>query len=123
VSGSQEQVNNRKIKGRFQKGLSGNPGGRPKGIKDKAVQIKLGFYEAFDKLGGVDGLVAWAKKYHNLKEFYKILAHMLPREVDVQGEGIGNTRVLIIHPTEKEMNEYKRSRGITVKTVSKQVSE
>ena len=69
---------------RFQPGQSGNPGGLKKGIRKKSGEIKLAMMEAFEKLGGVDGLVKWALKYNNKKEFYRLLIQLLPKDLDVE---------------------------------------
>jgi hypothetical protein len=45
------------------------------------------FLETFDRLGGVEGLVAWASAYNeNLSEFYKIYARMIPKDVHITDE-------------------------------------
>lgn len=55
------------------------PGGRPEGSKNKLGLIREGFAEAFEQLGGVEGLTEWGKK--NKGAFYKILAKILPKEI------------------------------------------
>ena len=71
-------------KGRlFQKGVSGNPGGMKKGTKHNATLIKEAFFQAFDDIGGIDALAEWAKKSRNQKDFYKILASLLPKDLDL----------------------------------------
>ena len=68
----------------FKKGQSVNPNGRPKNSKDKSTKIKLAFMEAFDLLGGVKGLVSWAKERpSNQSDFYRILASLLPKDIDL----------------------------------------
>jgi len=48
------------------------------------------FLEAFDRLGGVDALVAWAGRHDdNLGRFYQMLSKLLPREVDLRSNGGG----------------------------------
>jgi len=52
---------------------------------DKAV--RSAFLLAFERLGGLEGLVSWASDSPaNLKEFYKLLLTTLPKEVEVGGE-------------------------------------
>jgi hypothetical protein len=70
----------------FKKGKSGNPNGRPRNSKNKFTNIKLAFMDAFDTMGGVNGLVAWAtnkKRPTNQSDFYRILASLLPKNVDL----------------------------------------
>jgi len=45
-------------------------------------QIRRDFAEAFDRLGGVDGLVGWAKEDNvNMKVFYTLFSKMVTKEV------------------------------------------
>ncbi|NRP54177.1 hypothetical protein AA93_12145 [Xylella fastidiosa subsp. pauca 11399] len=67
------------------KGQSGNPKGRAMGSKNRnTAAIKQAFLEAFDQLGGVPALVAWAQE--NKTDFYKLAARMIPMETRVSGE-------------------------------------
>ena len=77
------QDNHRNNKGQFTAGNSGNPYGPCKGYKKKTLEIRLAFMEAFDKMGGVEGLVNWAKEKRNTTDFYRILAHLLPKDIDL----------------------------------------
>lgn len=68
----------------FKKGNSG----RPKGIPNKFTTLKQAFLDAFEELGGVQGLVAWAKRSNsNRGVFYNMLKSMLPRDVVLQNPG------------------------------------
>lgn len=60
---------------------AGNRGkGRKKGVPNKTTaSVKAALIEAFDKLGGVKALVAWARTEKT--EFYKLYAKLLPTEV------------------------------------------
>ena len=63
----------------------GNPG-RPKGAKDKFTTLKQAFLDAFrdEEIGGSKGMVKVFKKSDAKKiMFFKIMAGMLPRNVDV----------------------------------------
>jgi len=65
-------------KGKF---LRGNPG-KPKGAINKFTSLKNAFLEAFEELGGVKGLVEWAKKNEgNKRLFYQLISKMLPSNV------------------------------------------
>lgn len=50
-------------------------------------QAKENLEEAFEKMGGIRGLVTWGKK--NKTEFYKIWARLIPKDVSVNpGQGL-----------------------------------
>jgi hypothetical protein len=69
----------------FVKGKSGNPKGKKKGTPTKKTQsVKEAFRLAFEGVGGVRALVAWAKEEKT--EFFKIYSKLLPREVELSGE-------------------------------------
>ena len=63
-------------------GSSGNPNGRPLGSKNKFTTLKNAFIETLDELCGVDNLVKWARA--NQAEFYRIVARLMPREVEAK---------------------------------------
>ena len=67
------------------KNWNGNAAGRPKGskTKHKATLIKEAFFQAFEDIGGVEALAEWARRGKNRKEFYKILASFLPKDIDL----------------------------------------
>lgn len=66
---------------------AGNPG-RPKGSSNRFTKLRDEMLEAFDRLGGVDGLVEWAQSDPDRQgTFYQMIARMLPRPVEVTGEG------------------------------------
>lgn len=70
-------------RGRFKKGHSGNPNGVPKGLKQRSTEIKEAFFDAFEKTGGVKGLIKWVKKNNaNRKEFYSFLIRLMPKEIE-----------------------------------------
>lgn len=66
-----------------------NTRGRPVGAPNKVTRLsKENITEAFELLGGVDGMVQWAMASNqNLTEFYKIYAKLLPRQLDVKNDG------------------------------------
>lgn len=65
-------------------------GGRPKGVTNKVSRAaKDNFVQAFETLGGVDGMVAWAKKDpDNLKVFYGLYARLIPVDMTSGGDKI-----------------------------------
>lgn len=80
---------------RWAKGQSGNPAGRPTASKAfTTARVRADFIEAFVRIGGVDGLTAWAKK--NPGEFYKLLAKLVPKEIEVAGKDGGPVQTRIV---------------------------
>lgn len=70
---------NRNEKGRF---VQGNAG-KPKGAKNKFTTLKEAFIGAFQEIGGQKALTQFAKNPKYRKDFLKMLASMLPKEVQV----------------------------------------
>ena len=67
----------------FRKGQSGNPAGKKPGTQNKVnATFKEAIRLAFDRLGGVEHLLAWAKK--NPAGFYSIYARMMPPGMPVR---------------------------------------
>ena len=58
--------------------------GRPRGSKNKLTNIKDEFLFAYEVIGGLGGLTAWAKKEENRTEFYKMLTKLFPREIKAE---------------------------------------
>ena len=66
--------------------------GRIKGRPNKSTDIiKFGWIEAYERLGGVEGLVTWGKKKPDL--FYPTLIRLLPKAIP---EEVGDLNVSII---------------------------
>lgn len=90
-------------------------GGRQKGTLNKFTTLKQAFLQAFEKLGGVDGLVRWAQTdEHGEKVFYTLLARMLPREVVVAGTDEvqpGNLRGLKDEELDDLLKRHLKSTG------------
>ena len=63
--------------------------------------------EAFDGIGGVEGLMAWAK--NNPDKFYPILARLFPKEVEV-----GHKSFAEGHVTQLQVNANRRRAGLSV---------
>lgn len=74
---------------------TGKPGpGRPKGSPNKSTtSVKAAFEEAFDKLGGVDALLTWAKD--EPREFYKLYAKLLPVQVQADMKHSGTVNIMV----------------------------
>lgn len=66
---------------KFQPGQSGNPAGRPKGSKNRYTQMRDAFLDAFDQMGGTDGLVKWAME--DPKAFYDLAVRILPKDINL----------------------------------------
>lgn len=72
---------------RFQKGQSGNPKGKKKGVVHKRTKnAREAFDYAFQESGGGEALATWAKA--NRTEFYKLFARLIPVDVDHSGSVI-----------------------------------
>lgn len=69
-------------------GESGNPAGRPKGSKDKFTHQKADFMEAFEKLGGVEGMVTWIQEDEAARRryFYDWIVRLMPRDISIESE-------------------------------------
>jgi len=60
--------------------------GRPKGLPNRYTRaVKEAICDAFENLGGVPALVAWAKE--NPDEFYKLWGRMAPMQHDITSNG------------------------------------
>jgi len=58
--------------------------GRPRGSKNKLTNIKDEFLFAYEVIGGLGGLTAWAKKEENRTKFYEMLTKLFPREIKAE---------------------------------------
>lgn len=63
--------------------------GRPHGAVNKVpALVKDNIVEAFERLGGVKGMVDWANfSNKNLTEFYRLYARLLPRNIELKNDG------------------------------------
>ena len=70
-------------------------GGRKKGSKNKiSTDIKAAYLEAFEKRGGVQGLLDWAAE--STDSFYAQVSKMLPKEIDASVTATVNLPDLIV---------------------------
>lgn len=66
--------------------------GRVAGTPNKLTRtVKEAFGEAFEKLGGADALVLWAKT--NKTEFYKLASKLIPADINMAVIEIPEARV------------------------------
>lgn len=86
---------------------NGKPGpGRPKGAVNKNTRlVKDAIAEAFEKLGGMERLVAWAQENpDNEKVFYTaLLPKLIPVQTEISGRdggliGIAEIQRIIVDP-------------------------
>ena len=73
----------------YKKGQSGNPKGKPKGLKSKFTTLGQAFLDAYNdnRVGGTEGLIFWVlKSEHNRALFYQWITKMLPSNLQ-----LGNT--------------------------------
>ena len=72
----------------FKPGQSGNPAGRPVGIKDRrTLAVKEAFQAAFDDLQADENvsLPKWARE--NPTDFYKLASKLIPAELNAHLTG------------------------------------
>jgi hypothetical protein len=74
-----EELPFRDEKGRFLR--SGNPLGKPKGAITKFARLRGDFLKAYRQMGGVQGLLTWAKEHPS--EFYMMIFKLLPKDREI----------------------------------------
>lgn len=64
--------------------LGKKTGGRQKGTPNKQTkEVKQCLIDAYERLGGVDGMVEWAQQSEsNLGDFYKLWVRVMPAELN-----------------------------------------
>ena len=68
-------------------------GGRTKGTPNKVTaSMREAWREAFDRLGGVDSLVAWGQAEPT--EFYRLVTKLIPQDVTSGGEKLSGVVIL-----------------------------
>lgn len=83
----------------FQKGQP-KIGGRTLGTQNKLTQsVKEAFGEAFEKLGGADALVKWAKI--NQTDFYKLASKLIPADINMAVQQVPEARVYPSQPIDE----------------------
>ena len=84
-------------RGRF---IQGHPSSNShRHFKHRAIAIKESFCEVYEKLGGTEGLFNWIKENrYNKREFYKMILQVLPKDIDMHGEGIATKVINMIFP-------------------------
>jgi len=82
--------------------------GRPKGSKNRFTNLKEVFLEAFEELGGTPELVNWAKQEKNRRDFYRMIAAMLPKNVNFDKKPEGK---IYREPTDEEVDALIRYCG------------
>ncbi len=74
-------------------------GGRQKGTPNKlTATVKSALAAAFEGIGGVPALIAWAKTKEGRPEFYKLWAKMMPTEVTASVEVSGTVSITVNIP-------------------------
>ncbi len=88
----------------FKPGNNANPGGCPKGLKQRQTQIKEAFMNAFERIGGEEELVKWINQStKNKHAFLSMLLSILPRETELSGKLEGQeTKIIIVRPEKKD---------------------
>lgn len=78
-------------------------GGRKKGTSNKFTSIKQSFLDAFDKIGGTQGLVKWINESKRNKTlFYQLTTKLFPTSI-VGGDEEDSEPIRIIYmPAKKE---------------------
>ena len=99
----------------FKKGQSGNPSGCPKGVKMIRENALKAYFRVFEELGEWEGLHKWVKESSKHKQtFYSWLIPLMPKEIKLEGEGFGDTKIIIV----KEANRTNNIRPTIPEAIS-----
>ena len=94
----------KRLNGKFAPGHSGNPGGRPKGSKNKFTELKNVFIEALEEVGGKEFVIDHARK--DPKASLSLIAKMLPRYSEIKTEKTEKAApIVIVNASADECNE------------------
>ena len=86
--------------------------GRPKGAKNKFTKdLKTAYLEAFERRGGVRGLLDWAEKSPDV--FYSQISRMLPKDLQINSENQLVINVISAIPEPKPLPALENSREAT----------
>lgn len=82
--------------------------GRPKGAKNHVTNdLKKVYLQAFEKLGGLQGLVEWGEKSPDL--FYGQISKLLPKGIEIKAEHELQINIITAIPEPKPLPaEYAR---------------
>jgi len=69
---------------KLKNGAPGNAKGRPKGTPNKFTTLKHSFLNVYQRMGGDDALLEWAKSHKAL--FYQMITKLFPQEHEHSGE-------------------------------------
>jgi hypothetical protein len=98
TKGNVKHAKNTRLTPRGRPFLPGNPG-RPKGSVNRFTNLRKAFLAAFEAIGGQEALGKWAKQKENRADFYRLLAKMLPRDIEVFNEGDREPiKLIVIYP-------------------------
>lgn len=70
--------------------------GRPPGAKNKFTSFKQSLLNVYQAMGGDAAFCEWASRRENKGEFYKLMAKMLPKEVELTGKDGGALEIRLI---------------------------
>lgn len=70
--------------------------GRPKGTLNKFTSFKASLLNVYQGMGGDKAMLEWAMRRENQGEFYKLVAKLLPKEVELAGKDGGPLQIQLI---------------------------
>ena len=87
--------------------------GRPKGSRNKVTNdLKKVYLQAFDKLGGLQGLIDWGQKSPDL--FYGQISKLLPKGLEIKTDQELTINIISNIPEPKALSaEYARPIDVT----------